>query len=201
MNRVEIKTEAKKVLVGKHLMFLLSMIIYGLISAIPGIGIIALPMSHGVSLQYWDAVKSNKNPQPEDLIDSYRNLNVTIRFVGLSLIIAILTFLWSLLLIIPGIVKSYSYSAAIYVFPENSDTPIMECISKSREIMNGHKMERFVFDLSFIGHFLLCIITCGLWMLYLLPYYNTACSVYYKDLLNVNTSNSIDNVIDAEVFE
>ncbi|GAA2962079.1 DUF975 family protein [Lactobacillus kefiranofaciens subsp. kefirgranum] len=72
---------------------------------------------------------------------------------------SIFTFLWTLLLIIPGIIKSYSYAMTPYIVKDmvasGKQVGATDGINASRELMNGHKMDLFVFDLSFIGWFLL----------------------------------------------
>ncbi|WP_408071149.1 DUF975 family protein [Butyrivibrio sp. JL13D10] len=80
-------------------------------------------------------------------------------------------FLWSLLCFIPGIVKSYSYRLVPYLLAENPDMTADEAITLSRQMMNGQKMNAFIYDLSFIGWFILGILTCGiLLVLHVSPY-------------------------------
>lgn len=64
--------------------------------------------------------------------------------------------LWSLLLVIPGIVKSYSYAMAPYIMAEHPALTANEAITESRRIMDGNKWRLFCLDLSFIGWELLC---------------------------------------------
>ena len=90
-------------------------------------------------------------------------------------------FLWSMLFIIPGIVKSYSYRLVPYLMAENPDLQGTEAITLSRKLMNGNKWKAFCFDLSFIGWFILSIVTCGLLAIfYVVPYYNCSCAELYK---------------------
>lgn len=70
--------------------------------------------------------------------------------------------LWSLLFVIPGIVKSYSYMLVPYLIKDQPELSATEAIRRSRELMNGHKMEAFLLDLSFIGWYLLGVITFDL---------------------------------------
>ncbi len=80
-------------------------------------------------------------------------------------------FLWSLLCIIPGIVKGYSYRLVPYLLAENPDMTADEAITLSRQMMNGQKMNAFAYDLSFIGWALLSVLTCGiLYIFYVGPY-------------------------------
>lgn len=79
--------------------------------------------------------------------------------------------LWSLLFIIPGIIKVYSYRMTPYIQAEHPEMSGTEAITLSKQMMNGHKWDAFVFDLSFIGWFLLTAITVGLvGVFYVHPY-------------------------------
>ncbi len=81
------------------------------------------------------------------------------------------TFLWTLLFIIPGIVKSYEYRMIPFLLAENPDMNYKEAFERSKALMNGRKWDTFVLDLSFIGWILLTSLTCGLLgIFYVLPY-------------------------------
>lgn len=88
--------------------------------------------------------------------------------------------LWTCLLVVPGIIKMYSYSLVPFILAENPDMQGTEAITKSREMMNGYKWQTFVLDLSFIGWGILSAITCGLaGLLYVNPYiYQTKAELY-----------------------
>ena len=88
--------------------------------------------------------------------------------------------LWTCLLIVPGIIKMYSYSLVPFILSENPEMQPTEAITKSREMMNGYKWQTFVLDLSFIGWGILSVITCGLvGLLYTNPYiYQTKAELY-----------------------
>ncbi|MBQ9194080.1 MAG: DUF975 family protein, partial [Bacteroidales bacterium] len=81
--------------------------------------------------------------------------------VGGMLLVGILTFLWSLLFIIPGIIKAFSYAMTPFILDENPELGASEAIHRSRMMMKNHKFDLFWLYLSFIGWFLLCCITCG----------------------------------------
>ncbi|MCR4656268.1 MAG: DUF975 family protein [Lachnospiraceae bacterium] len=91
--------------------------------------------------------------------------------------------LWSMLFLIPGLVKSYSYRMVPYILADHPEISGTEAISLSRKMMNGNKMKTFLFDLSFIGWILLSIITLGiLAVFYVGPYYNNAAAEIYETL-------------------
>uniref|UniRef100_UPI000AD4E94B DUF975 family protein n=1 Tax=Clostridium sp. NkU-1 TaxID=1095009 RepID=UPI000AD4E94B len=94
--------------------------------------------------------------------------------------VSLLTFLWALLLIIPGIIAAYRYSQAIFIMVEDPSKGIMQCIRESKEMMVGHKWEYFVLELSFILWQLLGLVTCGLAYIYVYPYMKVTFANYYN---------------------
>ncbi|MCI5829687.1 MAG: DUF975 family protein [Treponema sp.] len=86
------------------------------------------------------------------------------------LLVYIFTLLWSLLLIVPGIIKYYSYSMTFFILAENPKIPVTKAIKMSRLMMKGYKGKVFLLDLSFLGWFLLGIITLGIGFLWIAPY-------------------------------
>lgn len=90
--------------------------------------------------------------------------------------------LWTLLFFIPGIIKAYSYRMVPYIIRDNPELSPTEVITRSREMMNGHKMNTFVYDLSFIGWYILAIVTCGLVAIFwTMPYkYNADAALYLR---------------------
>ena len=82
--------------------------------------------------------------------------------VGAMFTTGLFTFLWTLLLIVPGVIKSYEWRMVPYLLAENTEMTGAEARQKSSEMMNGSKMDAFVLDLSFIGWYLLGAITLGI---------------------------------------
>ncbi|MGA9173057.1 MAG: DUF975 family protein [Thermoactinomyces sp.] len=115
-----------------------------------------------------------------DLFSQFKS-GLYLKTVGTSLLTTIYTILWTFLLIIPGIIKSYSYSMTYYVLLDHPEYTVNEAITKSREIMDGHKAELFVLQLTFFGWFLLCIILpfSFVGFFWLIPYYYAAKAHFY----------------------
>lgn len=108
-------------------------------------------------------------------------------------------FLWMLLFIIPGIYKKYQYYMVEYILAENPEMPYKEVLELSKKMMDGHKWNTFVLDLSFILWHMLGAITCGITeILYVCPYINlTHASLYYALCRNNNNAlpvNDVENV-------
>ena len=90
--------------------------------------------------------------------------------------------LWTLLFILPGIVKAFSYALTPFILEENPDLSANEAIDHSRAMMKGHKFDLFYLYLSFIGWFLLSFLTLGIGFIWLIPYMNTAQAAFYEDV-------------------
>lgn len=119
--------------------------------------------------------------------------------VLLMFLIMLYTFLWSLLFAIPGIVKAYSYSLAIYIKSENPQISASQAIELSKKMTNGRKMDLFVLDLSYIGWFLLSSITFNiLGILYVLPYYQAAKAFAYEEIKAEAISKQV--VTESELY-
>ncbi len=109
-----------------------------------------------------------------------------VRTFLVGLLEVVFVILWGILLIVPGIIKLFAYSLVPLLLADDKykDLGYLDVLKKSEEIMNGHKMDYFVFALSFIGWFLLIVPTLGLICIWLIPYFNTA---KYKFLNDIKT--------------
>lgn len=90
--------------------------------------------------------------------------------------------LWTFLLIIPGLIKSYSYALVYYIKSDHPEYSWRECLTESERMMRGHKMRLFMLQLSFIGWMLLSALTCGIGAIWVNTYIQTATAVFYEDL-------------------
>lgn len=107
--------------------------------------------------------------------------------------------LWSLLFIIPGIVKSYSYSLMEYICIEYKNVSVQKAMNISKVITNGHKADLFVLDLSFIGWEFLCFCTFGIGFLWLIPYKNMTKVNAYHAILKEAVLKGIITQEDLEI--
>ena len=173
----------------KWLYALLALFVEGALVSIisaTGVGtIVALiiigPLNYGlISIFMRLSRKQDEKAELSHLFDGFKE-----RF-GESAITAILsyifTFLWTLLLIIPGIIKSYSYAAALYVVHETK-LEGTEAITESRRLMNGKKWKLFCLDFSFIGWYLLGMLCLGIGVLWVEPYHTAARTEFMLDVL------------------
>jgi uncharacterized membrane protein len=100
----------------------------------------------------------------------------------LALLTAIYTTLWSLLLIIPGIIASFSYAMAPFIQAEHPEYTASESLRASKEMMRGHKWELFCLSFSFIGWALLCVFTLGIGSIFLNAYQSAAYAAFYREI-------------------
>jgi len=90
--------------------------------------------------------------------------------------------LWSLLFIIPGIIKEYSYAMTPFILADHPNLTASQAIDASKEMMEGHKMDLFILSLTFIGWDLLAALTLNLGYIALNPYQNAAYAAFYRQL-------------------
>ena len=182
MNRRELKTLAKESLKGNWGIAIGAMLIYVLISyALGATGIGSIFLGFIVVGYYAVNLKliRTKTAKIEDLFSGCKNF-VT-NFLA-YLLMEIFTFLWSLLFIIPGIVKSIAYSMTPYILNDHPEMSATEAITESRKMMNGHKMEYFLLQLSFLGWIILSSFTWGILLLYVMPYMQATSAAFYEKL-------------------
>ena len=112
------------------------------------------------------------------------------RKVGGVLWMELFIFLWSLLFIIPGIIKALSYSMTPFILAEHKNVPATEALKISMRMTQGYKGEIFVMGLSFIGWLILSALTAGiLYIFYVGPYINTSFAGLYDEL----KKNALEN--------
>lgn len=102
------------------------------------------------------------------------------------------TVLWSLLFVIPGIVKAYSYAMTPYLMAENPEMSAKEAIAMSKQVMDGHKWELFCLEFSFIGWYLLAALTLGIGGIFLTPYVEAAHAAFYRDKIATKRNTYIE---------
>ena len=126
-------------------------------------------------------LKQARDHQPVQLGDMFRGFQDD--FGGtflIGLMTSLFTFLWSLLFVIPGIVKMYAYSMAYYIKLDHPDYGWKACIDESRQLMDGHKWEKFVLDLSFLGWIIVGSLCLGVGTLWVTPYMEAANAQFYE---------------------
>lgn len=154
-----------------------------------------LPLSYSLAIVFLKTIR-NTGSKVAELFDGYKDFE---RIFPTMLLRGVYTVLWSLLLVIPGIVKALSYSMTEFVLHDNPNLKYDAAITRSSQLMRGHKMDLFLFALSFIGWFLLACLTLGIGFLWFTPYYTTAKAEFYQELLREESARSGN--ADVEVLE
>jgi uncharacterized membrane protein len=180
MNFAELKTKAKAQIKGNiGILFLITLIIAvlsgvatWLIGLIPVVGAILAPWvvapAFALStIRIYLSLTAGMKPTAGDAFCGFDDYWAAIK---VTFLVGLFTFLWSLLFIIPGIVKSYAYSMSTYILAENKGKSARECINESKAMTNGYKGELFLLGLSFIGWLLLCAVTFGIAGIWVYPY-------------------------------
>ena len=190
MNRAELKSRAKSQLGGIFeqnwlyavLFFFIAAAIAS-ITAFTAVGpiIVLGPMSYAISKMLIKLSRTGEKPDLNGLFDGFKD-----DFAGTFLIgflTTIFVALWSMLFVIPGIVKTYAYSFAYYVKADHPEYDWRQCIDESKRLTQGHKGELFILDLSFIGWLIVGSFCLGIGTLWVTPYMNLTRVNFYNDLV------------------
>jgi len=189
-NNTELMKLAKESLEGKWGLAIGTFLIYGLV--IGGIEqssehypisslilvFIAGPLAVGISI-FSLKISRNEEARFEQIFTGFYNyLNSVIAY----LLVVLFILLWTLLLIIPGIIAAISYSMTFYIIAEDESIGPMEAIDKSKKMMDGYKSKYFFLGLRLFGLALLCILTLGIGFLWLIPYAHITTAKFYDDI-------------------
>lgn len=186
MNRAELKSLAKSQIKGNiGILFVIALIIAALsvvCSYIPLVGslassVVLTPAFSFATVAIYLGLTEGKKPAVADAFNGFKYFWISFKT---TFLVGLFTCLWSLLFVIPGIIKALSYSQAMYIVAENPEIDALEAINRSKRIMDGHKMELFVLELSFLGWALLGTLTLGILYIWLVPYMNATMANFYN---------------------
>lgn len=124
------------------------------------------------------------------------------KIILISILEGILIALWSLLLVVPGIIAAYRYRMAYYILIDHPEYSPLQCIRESKKMMRGHKWELFGLDFSFIGWWFLGVmpIVGYLVQIWTKPYFGLTYALYYEGLgANDNAGDSANGWNTVEV--
>lgn len=190
----QLKKAAKESLSGRWGFAVLAFLLFSIIQGVPNlfgsdidepsssidlvvslVSILLIPVGVGWT---WIAMSIARGEETK-VTDLFEPYGMFLKVVGLGIVQFIFIALWTLLLIIPGIIKSFSYLLTYYILRDEPSIGILEAITRSRQLMDGHKMEAFLLFLSFIGWALLVIVTLGLAVLWVGPYFSVTLAKFY----------------------
>jgi uncharacterized membrane protein len=146
------------------------------------ISIALIPLSIAT---YWFYLNLSRqeNPPISQVFAIFKQARTYFKVMGTSLLVGIFVTLWSLLLIVPGIIKAISYSQAFFLLKDHPEYTALEAITESKKRMKGYKGKYFLLYLSFIGWGILSMITLGIGLLWLVPYMTTSMAAFYDELI------------------
>ena len=186
---VDLMKQAREALRGKWGLaigtFLVYMLLVGAVNAIPFVGPVASlvvtgPMSLGVAI-FSLSLARRQEAKLEQLFDGFQHFMTS---MGAYLLMLVFIVLWTLLLIVPGIIAAISYSMTFFIISEDRSLDAMSAINKSKKMMYGYKWKYFCLQLRFLGWALLCILTLGIGFLWLIPYVQVTNAIFYDDIKN-----------------
>ncbi len=143
----------------------------------------------GVGICRFYIRNTKERARVREILDPFQNGH-SFGIIGKRLVTQLIIGLWSLLLIVPGVIRMYDYYLVPYLLAENPGISGKKARSLSREWMNGYKRRLFIMDLSFTGWILLAVVTVGLaGMFYVFPYVNAAHAEFYVFLRDQTRSS------------
>ena len=145
------------------------------------LGLVAWATTFGVAACFFD-IANNTPHSYKRLFTAFRSAIYFVKVILIEFLVNLFTALWSLLLIVPGIMKYYSYSMAELFLVDHPEYTPIQAIDESKKMMQGHRMELFRLQVEFLPWFLLVIVTLGIAALWVMPYYSTAKAKFYLDL-------------------
>ncbi|MEA4936895.1 MAG: DUF975 family protein [Paludibacter sp.] len=172
--------------IGTYLVYLLIMGGLGTIPVAPLI--VGGPFALGVAM-FTLSVSRKEESRIEQIFHGFEYFgNSLVAYLLMTLFIL----LWSLLLIVPGIIAAFSYSMTFFIMADDPTIGPVAALEKSKKMMNGYKWKLFCLNLRFIGWFILCLLTLGLGFLFLTPYVYVSHAKFYEDLkANEQTSEPV----------
>lgn len=163
--------------------FVVYMIASCIVAFIPFLGpllslIIGGPLILGLYIFFLEFSRGN-DARMEQIFEGFKYFGTAF---GAYLLMAIFTMLWTLLLIIPGIIAAISYSMTYYIIADDRGISALDAITKSKHMMNGYKGKYFCLMCRFIGWGILCLFTLGIGFLWLIPYIQVSSAKFYDDI-------------------
>ena len=182
----EIRQFASVMLKGNWSMAVLVALVFGVIASFtscsfPLVLVVYAPMMLGFIKMMLGYVRGTERMEVEGIFSAFDSTYYW-KSMGLYLLQGIYTFLWTLLFIIPGIVKYCSYFFAPYILADNPTMTAEESICRSMQIMEGHKMQLFMMLLGYVLWATLSSLMLFIPMLWIFPYYQVTLAKFYEEV-------------------
>jgi uncharacterized membrane protein len=190
---IDLMRAGRASLKGKWGVAILTFFVYSLLTAGPGsarshgsilplastlILIIGGPLALGAAI-FSLSISRGKEARLEQIFQGFNSFsNAFITYLLMILYVV----LWTLLLIIPGIIAALGYSMTFYILADDPLIKPQDALQKSKSMMNGYKLKLFYLDLRFLLLGILCIFTLGIGFLWLIPYYHVTMAKFFDDI-------------------
>lgn len=138
---------------------------------------VTYPLAYSFMVAFLNFKRTGEDVKPGMLFDGFKDIG---RIFLTNFLCSIFIGLWTMLLIVPGIIKAISYSQTNYILKDYPELQGNAAIERSMAMMKGHKMEYFLLTLSFIGWIILGVFTFGIGLLWIYPYMTTAFAHFYE---------------------
>ena len=182
----EIRKDAQALLQGNWSNIVLISLVFGIIAfftaySFPLVLFVYCPLALGFVITMMHFVRRTKSVSVEDLFSAF-NAQFYWKSMGLGILVWIYTFLWSLLFLVPGVIKGCAYFLAPYILVDNPELTADEAICRSMRMMDGHKMQLFLMSLGYFFLVLLSSLLLFIPLIWLIPYYTTAYVQFYEEV-------------------
>ena len=176
----DLMASARESLRGNWGRAVLVALVYWIIGSVASVAslLISGPLALGL-VKFYLPLSRGESPEVSALFSGFDQF---LKAMAAYLLMALFILLWSLLLIVPGIIAACRYSQTYYLLHDNPDLGPLEAIRRSKEMMAGNKWKYFCLGWRFLGWALLCMLTCGIGFLWLMPYISVSQAKFYDDL-------------------
>jgi uncharacterized membrane protein len=140
--------------------------------------IIGGPLALGAAI-FSLSISRGKEARLEEIFQGFNNFGTAL---VTYLLLLLYIFLWTLLLIVPGIIAALGYSLTFYILTDDQSIKPQDALKKSKSMMDGHKEKLFYLWLRFLLLAILCILTLGIGFLWLIPYVHVTMAKFYDDV-------------------
>jgi len=196
--------DAQESLSGKWSLAIITLLVYGIIMSVSPCSykiyysfsleliplIIGGPFALGLSI-FTLAISRNQDARFSQL---FYGFYLIWKAIGANLAIILFTILWTLLLVIPGIIAAISYSLTFYIIADDYSIGALDAIDKSKKMMYGYKWKYFRLSLRLLGLALLCIFTLGIGFFWLVPYSCVVMAKFYEDVNAIYMENEKQDI-------
>ncbi len=185
-NRI-LQRQAREDLLGKWPLAIGAFFLYQVFlvsfQSIPKVGgiiyiLIAGPLTLGIAI-FSLSLSRHQNPKIENIFLGFQRFSISLTAF---LLVTVFVILWSLLLVVPGIIAALSYSMTYYILVDDTSISAREAMRKSKKMMQGNKWKLFCLHLRFVGWTILCVLSLGIGFLWLVPYVQISVAKFYDDL-------------------